>query len=198
MKPWVYATPGIPDDLFERLPGIPLTKCEVRLLMIGHIRLRADSIFWDIGAGTGTIPIELSLLCPSAKIIAIERDPEVAGLIAKNCHNFATDKVEIINGTAPDCLKTLDHNPDRILIEGGRSVKELLDYCWQRLAIGGRIIATAVTLEGLYATSESFANLHVRNIEVVQTSVNRLETRGNRRVFAAVNPIFILSGDKVS
>lgn len=198
MTLWNYATPGIPDDLFERLAGIPLSKCEVRLLMIGHIRLRANSVFWDIGAGTGTIPIELSLLCPSAKIMAIERDPEVASLISRNCAKFQVANVEIINGVAPECLMALRDPPDRILIEGGRSPKELLDYCWQRLAVGGRIIATAVTLEGLYTTSESFANLHVRNIDVVQTSVNRLETRGNRRVFAAVNPIFILSGDKVS
>jgi precorrin-6B methylase 2 len=88
--------------------------------------------------------------------------------------------------------------PDRILIEGGRSVKEILEYCWQRLAIGGRVIATATTLEGLYRISESFSQLHVRNVEIVQSAVNRLETKGNRQIFAAVNPIFILSGDKVS
>jgi len=45
---WPYVTPGIPDDLFERLPGIPMSKREVRLLLISHLRLQADSVVWDI------------------------------------------------------------------------------------------------------------------------------------------------------
>ncbi len=197
MTIWPYATPGIPDDMFERLPGIPMSKCEVRLLLISHLRLRSHSVFWDIGAGTGTIPVEVGLLCPTSKIIAIERDHDVAGLIDQNCLKFGVKNVEIVIGSAPECLDNLVI-PDRILIEGGRSVKEILEYCWQRLAIGGRVIATAATLEGLYRISESFSQLHVRNVEIVQSAVNRLETKGNRQIFAAVNPIFILSGDKVS
>lgn len=61
---WPYITSGIPDELFERLPGIPLTKRETRLLLIAQLRLQADSVLWDIGAGTGTIPVEVGLLCP--------------------------------------------------------------------------------------------------------------------------------------
>jgi len=198
MAIWSFITPGIPDDMFERLPGIPMSKCEVRLLLISHLRLRSQSILWDIGAGTGTIPVEVGLLCPTCKIVAIERDPDVAGLINQNCQKFGVKNVKIINGSAPECLDNLTDIPDRILIEGGRSLKEIMEYCWKRLAKGGRVIATAATLEGLYSTSESFAQLQVRNVEVVQSSVNRLETKGNRQVFAAVNPIFILSGNKIS
>ncbi len=198
MKIWKYITPGIPDELFERLPGIPMSKCEVRLLLISHLRLSAQSILWDIGAGTGTIPVEIGLLCPTCKIVAIERDQDVAGLIKQNCQKFEVENVEIMIGSAPECLGSLIPNPDRILVEGGRSVKAILEYCWQRLAIGGRVIVTASTLEGLYSTSESFAQLQVRNIEIVQSAVNRLETKGMQQIFAAVNPIFILSGDKIS
>ncbi|MEE3718300.1 precorrin-6Y C5,15-methyltransferase subunit CbiT [Tumidithrix elongata RA019] len=194
---WPYITPGISDDLFERLPGIPMSKCEVRLLMIGHLRLRANSILWDIGAGTGTIPVETGLMCPNGRVVAIERDEDVAELIKINCQKFGVKNVEIIVGNAPECLETLKEAPDRICIEGGRSVKEILEFCWQRLAIGGRVIATANTLEGLYGISEGFAQLQVRNVEVVQSSVNRLEARGTRQTFAAVNPIFILSGEKL-
>jgi precorrin-6B methylase 2 len=37
----------------------------------------------------------------------------------------------------------------------------------------------------------------VRNIDVVQASVNRLEKRGTSQAFVAANPIFILSGEKL-
>ena len=92
---WSYVTPGISDELFDRLPGIPMSKCETRLLIIGQLRLQADSVLWDIGAGTGTIPVETGLLCPHGKIVAVERDEDVAGLIDSNCRKFGVKNVEI-------------------------------------------------------------------------------------------------------
>lgn len=194
---WPYVTPGIPDDWFERLPGIPLSKREVRLLMISALRLQPDSVLWDIGAGTGTIPVETGLLCPQGKIIAVERDEDVAALIRRNCDRFGVKNVEVIEGSAPECLQGLSPKPHRVCIEGGRPIKDILKAVWQYLPQEGRIVATAGNLEGLYAISEGFAELQVRNIEVVQSAVNRLEKRGNHQTFAAVNPIFILSGEKL-
>lgn len=194
---WPYVTPGIPDDLFERLPGIPLSKREVRVLMISLLRLKPNSVLWDIGAGTGTIPVETGLLCPKGRIVAVERDEEVASLIRRNCDRFGVGNVHIVEGSAPECLKDLPGPPHRVCIEGGRSIKEILQQVWQYLLPQGRVVATADNLESLYAVSESFAQLQARNIEVVQSAVNRLETRGTHQIFAAVNPIFILSGEKL-
>ncbi|MCY7284662.1 MAG: precorrin-6B methylase, partial [Cyanobacteria bacterium CAN_BIN43] len=74
---WNSVSPGIPDHLFEELPGIPLSKREIRLLILSHLRLQPKSLLWDIGAGTGTISVEAGLLCPQGRIIAVERDEEV-------------------------------------------------------------------------------------------------------------------------
>ena len=74
---WPYATPGIPDALFEQLPGIPISKREVRLLIVGALRLQPSAVLWDIGAGTGTIAVEAALLCPAGQVVAIERDADV-------------------------------------------------------------------------------------------------------------------------
>lgn len=194
---WSYVTPGIPDHLFERLPGIPLTKREVRLLLLAHLRLRHNSVLWDIGAGTGTIPVEAGLLCPGGKIVAIERDEEVASLIKANCDRFGVENVEIIEGSAPDCLKDLAEAPDCVCIEGGQPIKPILEAVWQRLQPQGRLVATATNFESLYAISESLSQLQARNIEVVQSAVNRLETRGNHQIFAALDPIFLMSGEKL-
>lgn len=194
---WPYVTPGIPDHLFERLPGIPLSQREVRLLLIAHLRLKSDSVVWDIGAGTGTIPVEAGLLCPEGRIVAIERDEEVASLIRRNCERFGVTNVEILEGSAPECLQELRDAPDCVCIEGSRSLKAILQAVWQRLQPQGRIVATASNFEMLYAISEGLAELQARNVEVVQSAINRLETRGNRQVFAAVDPIYVLSGEKI-
>lgn len=194
---WSYVTPGIPDHLFERIPGIPLSKREVRVLLLSMLRLKRNSVLWDIGAGTGTIAVEAGLLCPEGKIVAIERDEEVASLIRRNCDRFDVKNVDVIEGSAPECLKPLMDAPDCVCVEGGQPIKDILRAVWQRLQSQGRIVATATNFESLYAISEGLAELQVRNIEVVQSAVNRLETRGNRQVFVAVDPIFVLSGEKV-
>ncbi len=194
---WPYKTPGIPDNLFERLPGIPLSKREVRILIISSLRMKPDSVLWDIGAGTGTIPVEIGLLCPQGKIIAIERDDEVAKLIRRNCDRFEVDNVNVIQGSAPECLQEIQPKPNLVCIEGGKPIKDILKQTWKYLQPEGRIVATVNNLENLYIISEGLSELHARNIEVVQSAVNRLETRGIHQTFAAVNPMFILSGEKL-
>ena len=144
------------------------------------------------------IPVEIGLLCPQGQIVAIERDEEVANLIRLNCDRFEVKNVQIAIGSAPECLSQISTVPQRICIEGGRSIKPILEQAWEYLASTGRIVVTAASLEALYEVSESFTHLHARNVEVVQAAVNRLETRGNSRRLAAVDPLFILSAEKLA
>ncbi|MEL6936618.1 MAG: precorrin-6Y C5,15-methyltransferase (decarboxylating) subunit CbiT, partial [Cyanobacteria bacterium J06607_17] len=105
MEPlWPYATPGIPDRLFEQLPGIPMSQREVRLVLLSALRLGPKAVLWDIGAGTGTIAIEAALLCPQGSIVAVERDGDVAALIKNNCQRFGVTNVDVVVGNAPDCF----------------------------------------------------------------------------------------------
>ncbi|MEM9806456.1 MAG: precorrin-6Y C5,15-methyltransferase subunit CbiT [Cyanobacteria bacterium P01_D01_bin.56] len=193
---WPYVTPGIPDHLFEQLPGIPMSQREVRLALLSALRLGPKEVLWDIGAGTGTITIEAALLCPKGLIVAVERDQDVATLIQKNCQLFGVKNVDVVVGNAPNCFEGLSHVPNSILIEGGRDLKPLLAEAWNKLATNGRLVATAGNFQSLYAISECFADLHVRNIEVVQTGGSRLETRGSHQVLKPIVPTFILSGEK--
>jgi precorrin-6Y C5,15-methyltransferase (decarboxylating) CbiT subunit len=161
------------------------------------MRLKSNSVIWDIGAGTGTIPIEVGLLCSQGTVIAVERDEDVANLIRRNCELFGVQNVLVVEGSAPDCLAKLSPAPDCIIVEGGRPIKVILETAWTHLVDGGRIVATASSLDHLYAISEAFAALQVRNVDVVQSSINRLERRGNQQTLAALNPIFVLSGEKL-
>jgi cobalt-precorrin-6B (C15)-methyltransferase len=194
---WKYVSPGIPDELFERLPGIPMSQREIRLLLISALRLEANSVVWDIGAGTGTIPVEIGLLCPQGHIVAIERDEEVANLIQLNCDRFGVRNVQVVTGNAPQCLQQISTRPQRVCIEGSKGIKPILQQVWEYLPSTGRIVVTAASLEALYEISESFTHLHARNVDVVQAAVNRLETRGNSRRLIAVDPLFILSAEKL-
>jgi cobalt-precorrin-6B (C15)-methyltransferase len=194
---WPYKTPGIPDELFERIPGIPLSPREVRVQLLAQLRLQCHSVLWDIGAGTGSIPVEAGLLCPEAQIIAVERDAEVAELITRNCERFGVRGVQIYQGSAPECLQAISADPDRVCIEGGRALAEILQVVWPRLRVGGRVVIVTSTLEGLYRVAEQFAQLQARQVEIVQSGNYRLEQRGSQQSFVALDPTFILSGEKI-
>jgi precorrin-6Y C5,15-methyltransferase (decarboxylating) CbiT subunit len=196
-SPWPFVTPGIPDDGFERLPGIPLTPRELRVQILVQLQLLPDSILWDIGAGTGTIPVEAGRLCPQGQVIAVERDEEVAGLIRRNCDRFGVGNVTVFEGEAPACLDRLPDHPDRAVIEGGRPIGDVLRGVWEHLRSPGRLVITSGSLESLYTVSQTLSELPARNIEVVQASVNRLEKRGSHQAFVALDPVFILSGEKI-
>ena len=126
----------------------------------------------------------------------MERDQDVATLIKNNCQRFGVTNVNVVIDNAPDCFDSLPHIPDSILVEGGRELKPLLAEAWSKLAAHGRLVATASNFQSLYAISEIFADLQVRNIEVVQTGGSRLEIRGSNQVLKPVMPTFILSGEK--
>jgi cobalt-precorrin-6B (C15)-methyltransferase len=194
---WPYKTPGIPDELFERIPGIPLSPREVRIQLLAQLRLERNSVLWDIGAGTGTIPVEAGLLCPEAQIVAIERDAEVAELITRNCERFGVKGVVIHQGNAPECLQEISADPDRVCIEGGRVLADILQVVWKRLRVGGRVVIVTSALEGLYRVSEQFSLLQARQVEIVQSGIHCLERRGNQQSFVALDPTFVLSGEKI-
>lgn len=193
---WPYVTPGIPDRLFEQLPGIPMSQREVRLALLSALRLSPEAVLWDIGAGTGTITVEAALLCPRGLIVAVERDQDVAALIKSNCGRFGVTNVDVVIGNAPSCFESLPHIPTAILVEGGKELKPLLAEAWDKLAPHGRMVATASNFQSLYAISESFADLQIRNIEVMQTGGSRLEIRGSNQILKPIVPTFILSGEK--
>ena len=121
---------GIPDHYFASFrdrPGL-MTKREIRILVLGELALGPHSVVWDIGAGTGSVAIEMARLCPTAQIYAIEKTGAGQSLIKQNCQRFGVTNVVAIPGEAPQALQGLPR-PDRIFIGGsGGNLTEILDY----------------------------------------------------------------------
>ena len=87
MKNWKYRTPGIPDDLFFR-GEVPMTKEEIRAVILSKLKLRNNFTVYDIGAGTGSVSIEISFQLTQGKVYAIEREEKAVDLIKKNRKMF--------------------------------------------------------------------------------------------------------------
>jgi Met-10+ like-protein. len=84
---WQYMTPGIPDEYFVR-GNVPMTKEEIRILSISKLRLKEDSVIWDIGAGTGSVSVEAALISKRGVVYSIEKEEEGIKLINENVKNL--------------------------------------------------------------------------------------------------------------
>ncbi len=140
---------GLPDRAFATFrdrPGL-ITKRDIRIQILADLDPRAGQVIWDIGAGTGSVSVEINRLCPTAQVYAIEKTAAGHGLIQQNQRRLGNGNLHPIYGSAPDALVDLP-DPDRIFIGGsGGHLTEILDLCAARLRPQGRIVLALATLE---------------------------------------------------
>jgi precorrin-6Y C5,15-methyltransferase (decarboxylating) len=135
---------GLADELFENDGQI--TKREIRALTLSSLAPRRGELLWDVGAGSGSVAIEWLLADPSLRAIAIERQGDRAGRMARNASAFGVPNLEIVTGEAPAALAGLEA-PHAVFVGGGASDVGLLDAVIRALRPGGRLVVNAVTLE---------------------------------------------------
>lgn len=174
---------GRHEDDFEHRGGM-ITKSEVRAVVLGRLQLPPLGVLWDVGAGSGSVGIEASLLQPGLRVIAVERDGSAQARIASNADRLGAS-VEIVDGEAPQCLSCLP-SPDRVVLGGGGP--EVLDTVLGRLRPGGRVVAMFAALERAVAAAGALGNL-------AQLSVSRGKPLpdGALRLVAA-DPVFVVWG----
>lgn len=140
---------GLPDRAFATFsdrPGL-MTKRDIRIQILADLDPRPDQVIWDIGAGTGSVSVELSRLCPSARVYGIEKTAAGHSLIQQNQRRLGSANLFPVYGSAPDALAALP-DPDRIFIGGsGGHLSDILDLCARRLRPEGRIVLAIATLE---------------------------------------------------
>ena len=83
---------GMEDGSFLR-GSVPMTKREIRAQALSLLQLKEESVAYDIGAGTGSVTVEMALAGWRGNVFAVERNPEGAALIRQNCRMFSADNV---------------------------------------------------------------------------------------------------------
>ena len=138
---WPYHTPGIPDELFERLEEVPITKEEVRVIQISKAKLLEGQTVYDIGCGSGSISVEAALqVGPLGKVYSVDIDPKAVELTKKNLSKFEISNVNVILGNALEKIASLP-TADAIFIGGtGGETSDILKLCETNLKQGGRIV----------------------------------------------------------
>lgn len=188
-----YLFPGIPDDKFYR-GGVPMTKEEIRTIVLSKLRLRPEHILWDVGAGTGSVSVESALALTGGAVHAIEKNTDAIYLLEANREKFRVCNLNIVHGEAPEALYELP-KPDRVFL-GGTSGKfnEILELAFERNP-ALRCVVTAITLETLSAAVKFMENRNLCDIDIVQVAVTHTRLAGKSHMMSAANPVWIISGE---
>jgi len=180
----------LPDSAF--LHDGQLTKQDVRAIVLAHLAPGQNEILWDIGAGCGSISIEWLRLGMSCRAFAVERDKERCSFIQRNKEVLDIAGLEVIEAVAPNGLGDLDA-PHAIFIGGGFQNPDIGAGCWQALRPGGRLVATAVTLE----TEASFQQFSSKvGAHLIRLGLSHLEPLGASHVWRPNLPITLMVAQK--
>ncbi|AIZ56601.1 putative cobalt-precorrin-6Y C(15)-methyltransferase [Candidatus Methanoplasma termitum] len=180
---------GIHDDLFIR-GDAPMTKEEVRSLSIVKLKLESGSVLYDVGAGTGSVAVESALTIPNGKVFAIEKEEDAAALIEQNKKKFMVPNLEVVRGLAPDVLNDLPA-PTHVFIGGSSgNLKEIMEVCLRKNPMV-RFVINAITLETVSEMIKCFAELDVKEGDIISVNIARSKKAGRYHLMNAQNPIYI-------
>lgn len=184
---------GLPDAGFEqRHPEKGLiTKNEVRAVSLARLQLRADSVVWDIGAGSGSVGLEAARLCRQGHVYAIEKNADDAAIVQRNRLTMGISNHTLVHGKAPAGLDGWA-DPDAVFVGGsGGELAELIRVILQRLKPGGWVVMNFVTLENLAAALETLKALDAR-WDVLQLQASRSKPILHMNRMAAENPVWLV------
>jgi cobalt-precorrin-6B (C15)-methyltransferase len=194
---WKYKTSGIPDEDFERLDDVPITKEEIRTLQISKARLSPGFTVYDIGCGSGSISVEAALQVESTgKVYAVDVDPKAIKLTKRNLEKFGVSNVSAILGNAMDKISELPET-DAIFIGGtGGDTVDILKLCENKLKTGGRIVIGVILIETLFAVLSIIEKLNFISVDITQVTISKSRKTSTGTMMLARNPVTIVSATK--
>ena len=184
---------GNPDEVFaqSRPKNGLITQAEVRAVALAQLDLQVGDVAWDVGAGSGSVAIEMAQLTHPGMVYAIEQDSADYHLIVANAEQFGVPNVKPVFGRAPAVFTDLPL-PDAVFVGGnGGEVARLLESSFAALRPGGRLVVNVGTLEMITATYEVLKRL-APTVDVLLMNLARGVEQLESLRFEAINPSVIL------
>ena len=192
---------GLADSAFaQRQPEKGLiTKQEVRAVSLARLQLRADSVVWDIGAGSGSVGLEAARLCAQGHVYAIEKNEADFAIAGRNHAAFGVGNYSLFHGKAPEGLDAWP-DPDAVFVGGsGGELGTLIEGVLRRLRPEGTLVMNFVTLENLATATGALQAMAGEGVEwdVLQLQAARSKPILHMHRMAAENPVWIVCARRV-
>jgi cobalt-precorrin-6B (C15)-methyltransferase len=192
---WDYDTPGIPDELFIRDDEVPITKEDIRSLVISKLRLKKDSSAIDIGCGSGSITVELCLQTKDGKVYGVDFNQRAVELTKRNLQKFGV-KAQIFLANAQHILPLLPQ-VDSIIIGGTwGDTKRVIELAIDRLKKGGRIVIDTILIETMYKTITTINEAKLNEVDITQVTISKGRKVSTGTMITSRNPVMIISATK--
>ena len=193
---WNYKTAGIPDEFFERMDKVPITKEEIRSIIISKLRLKEGYVSIDAGCGSGSISIELAIQT-KATVYAIDIDKNAIDLTIQNIKKFGLEnEIRVIEGLVQDTLPKLP-KVDSIVIGGTTgNTERIVRLAIDRLNPGGRLVVTSILFETIYKTLKTLEDHKLFEIDMTQITVAKSKKTASGTMMISRNPVIIFSAKK--
>ena len=163
-------------------------------MTLASLRIAADAVIWDIGAGSGAVSIEASMMASRGTVYAIEIDSQCAEYCRDNARAHGADNVVVVEGSAPGALRDLPR-PDAVFVGGSKgSMEEIVQIAKQQLRPGGRLVINAITLESVASARDSLRNAGLEP-ELVLCQVSRGSKLAHYLRYEALNPVHIFAAN---
>ena len=181
---------GIADNRFLRRE-IPMTKAEVRAIIMSKLKLSPDDICLDAGAGTGSVTVEMALSAWRGHVYAIDKKMEAIRLVQENCEAFHIGNVTAILRELSGAIRDLPVIDAAFIGGSGGKMKEIIQGLHEKNpAI--RIVISAIALESVNAAIQILVEEGFEP-EIVQVGVTRSKQAGALHMMLSENPVFIIS-----
>ncbi len=194
---WNFKTPGIPDEMFERMEKVPITKEEARTIQISKARLLPGQTVYDIGCGSGSITVEAAIqIEQTGKVIGIDVDENAIELTRKNIEKFNLSNVSLVFGNAKEKIKDLE--PADVIFVGGTGgdTADIVQLCKDKLKAGGRIVIGIILIETLYSVIKVLEEIEFASVDITQVTISKSRKTSTGTMMLARNPVTIISATK--
>ena len=181
----------VDDEEFSR-GNAPMTKSEIRSLSVAKLQLPKDAVVYDVGAGTGSVTIELALAAVDGCVYAIERNQEACDLIEENKRKFGTPNIQVVHGLAPEAMEDLHAPPHAFIGRSAGNLKEIITCLLGKNPLI-RLVINTVTLETMAEVSECLKALNLIEEETICVNVSRAKKLGAYHLMMGQNPIYIVT-----
>lgn len=193
----IPVTPGLPDEAFRRSchadgTPVPMTKRDIRAAALARLSLEKDSVCWDIGAGTGSVAIEMARQCCFGRVYAVEKKQEALALLEENRRALHADNVIPVPGTAPECCEELPA-PTHVFIGGSSGkIRQIMDLARKKNP-GVRIVASAIALETIGELTRCKKEAGFVTEDVTCITVSGGKEAGPYTLMQGQNPVYLFT-----
>ncbi|MGY4105482.1 decarboxylating cobalt-precorrin-6B (C(15))-methyltransferase [Ignavigranum ruoffiae] len=174
---------------------VPMTKEAIRAISIDKLEVHKAKRFLDIGAGTGSISLQIASMYPDIEVIAIENKLLASQLIQKNCEHLKINNVKIIQEKAP-INKPLGKFQAIFIGGNGGNLSEIIEWIDELMDVNSNLVLNFILQEHALEAEYLLKEKGWKEVEMISVSVSDWTQLGSGHYFKPQNTTLILSAKK--